>query len=641
MEQLINVRSKTSIEKENIDECYLNPKDAIINERYTQLLFKTLPKSLLFYLKLNEILIIILEEKFVIYDIKKSLAKNLSIIDEVFYKDITEYNCKNKNNLNESLNSSSYSKKKDRNKILNFKELNFYAKENEDKIIKNILISDDFYSNKGTFLIFIELLNLDIFIVLYNLLTEINKKPKFKLINKYNKNFFINKENNNILEKDNYYKNSFRTKFKVINNNKIYFVYRQNSIFFIFEYKKNFQNYKKFYIKDEEFVFFDIKNKIDDYFEIITSGIDNELYFYLFNLDNSKSIIKQKIIINNYDNNYCNYGNISQLKFYENKNYFFAIKLNHIYIIHYNIEFNENIKLNIKYIQILNIEEFNEESIYDIFLLQEKYLYIFTHKNKYLIYNYNINLTPKEEEKIIYTSVIEKPLYFKITKFIYDIKSFVSENGFFILVTQSPIKPINMNIIYKLNYKHLSKINDNLAESLICSLRTNEINTISENQKLVKKLNYYYNKIFKGQTILVNNEKNNFTKDDSNEEEEINNILMADNNEKNEKEVFIKNEQIKKDLINFYVKNKEEYKKYLKNEIYKCEFCNKIFVEYDVEKRVYKCENGDINFSCCISARPIEEDFLWCCNCDLFFSKIENILYCIVCDNMLSNLDSI
>ena len=61
---------KTFVEKENIDECYLNPKDNIINEHYNQLLFKTLPMNLLFYLPLNEILAVVLEEKVVIYDIK-------------------------------------------------------------------------------------------------------------------------------------------------------------------------------------------------------------------------------------------------------------------------------------------------------------------------------------------------------------------------------------------------------------------------------------------------------------------------------------------------------------------------------------------------------------------------------------------
>ena len=92
---------KTCVEKENLDECYLNPKDNIINEHYNQLLFKSLPNNLLFYLPLNEILVIVLEEKFILYDIKISLTENLKIIDEVFYKDIINNFSKINNNKNE------------------------------------------------------------------------------------------------------------------------------------------------------------------------------------------------------------------------------------------------------------------------------------------------------------------------------------------------------------------------------------------------------------------------------------------------------------------------------------------------------------------------------------------------------------
>ena len=74
---------KTSIISENIDECYLNPKDNIINEHYNQLLFKNFSSNLLFYLPLNEIFILILEEKLVIYDIKISVTENLKILDEI------------------------------------------------------------------------------------------------------------------------------------------------------------------------------------------------------------------------------------------------------------------------------------------------------------------------------------------------------------------------------------------------------------------------------------------------------------------------------------------------------------------------------------------------------------------------------
>ena len=74
--------------------------------------------------------------------------------------------------------------------------LNFIAKENEDKQIKNILISDDFYNKKGIFIIIIEFMNLDIYIIEYNLLYEINYNPKLTLILKTDKNMFLDKKAN-------------------------------------------------------------------------------------------------------------------------------------------------------------------------------------------------------------------------------------------------------------------------------------------------------------------------------------------------------------------------------------------------------------------------------------------------------------
>ena len=184
---------KTSVEKENIDECYLNPKDNIINEHYNQLLFKSLPVNLLFYLPLNEILVLILEEKLIIYDIKLSIIESLKIIDEIYYKDIIKEYADIKNSKTEN-------EKIDKNKKTQyFMGLNFIAKEQQDKQIKNIVISEDFYDKKGQFIIILEFMNLNIYIVEYNLLHEINNNPKFSLILKTDKSMFIDKKNSNII----------------------------------------------------------------------------------------------------------------------------------------------------------------------------------------------------------------------------------------------------------------------------------------------------------------------------------------------------------------------------------------------------------------------------------------------------------
>ena len=694
---------KTSVEKENPDECYLNPKDTIVNEHYNQLLFKSLPVNLLFYLPLNEILVIILEEKFIIYDIKISLTENLKIIDEVFYKNIINDFPGESKNDNEKI---------DKNKKTNyFMGLNFIAKEHEDKQIKNILISDEFYNKKGLFIIIIEFMNLDLYIIEYNLLNEINNSPKLRLILKADKNLFIDKKSNfDIITKlnENYYKNSYKTKFETIKylNYKIFFLYQHQYNFYIYNFiineislfannnNKNrninneyFLSYDKITLK-EEFTNFGANycyNDINfiDYFEFITTSINNKIYYYLFLIEkingkkNFKQILNKEIQI---DNN----ANISNIKYYKNNNekssdllnekIIFFIQLNKIYIINYYLtkENKGNIFLNIKYKLLLNIVEFSEEQIYNIFYLQNRYLYIFTRKNKYIEYDLSLDKIKNNNNQEIVT-IDEKPKYFKITKFIYDIKPFQSENGFFILITQNPIRPINMNIIYKINYNHLMKINNNFSEGLILGLRnanqeisfTNQENYYIYNKRYI----YFINKIFKGQKYLLDNngsnqmEINNEDKNEENEndnsndmeEEDINNNyanddLMDINNEKykNMEKISIKeNEVIKNELIEIYSKKldkilqQNEYLKYLNNEKYKCEFCEEKFVNYDNKERIFLCSNNDITFSCCLTNSPINNSFLWCSYCNLFYSQDLKLYYCIVCDRILNNLDSL
>ena len=696
---------KTFVEKENLDECYLNPKDNIINEHYNQLLFKTLPINLLFYLPLNEILAIVLEEKIVIYDIKLSVTDSLKIIDEIFYKDLINEFLNIKINRNEE--------KIDKNKKTNyFMGLNFIAKEQEDKQIKNIIISDDFYNKKGLFIIIIEFMNLDIYIIGYNLLNEINDNSKYGLILKTDKNIFIDKNTNlNIISKlnENYYKNSYKTKFKIIKylHSKIFFLYQHQYHFYIYNFKINeislyannknkkrnkYENIENVLVYDKisinnEFINFDANYCFEglndmDYFEFVTISINNDIYYHLFFLEISNGNKKYYNEIINKEIKIDNKANITNIKYFNNEGsnklfsdkIFFIIQLNKIFIVNYFLEKDKNDKLlvNIKYKYLLNILAFSEENIYNIFLLQNKYLYIFTRKYKYIEYIFDLKFIKSNQTTEI-ISIKETPKYFKITKFIYDIKPFQSENGFFILITQNSIRPINMNIIYKINYDILIPIKDSFSEGLILGLRnpkqniqfTNEDNSFIFN----KRYNYFKNKIFKGQNPFINKkDKNKMEIDEEqsdineeNEENEENNgedienkyeydDLMKINTEKykNMENISIKeNEDIKNEIIEFYIQNhennitNEEYLKYLNNEQYKCEFCGEKFNNFDKNERFYKCINDDITFSCCFTKMPINNNFLWCSYCRLFYSNELKIYYCIVCDKILNNLDSI
>ena len=178
-----------------------------------------------------------------------------------------------------------------------------------------------------------------------------------------------------------------------------------------------------------------------------------------------------------------------------------------------------------------------------------------------------------------------------------------------------------------MHYSNISPIKYNyFSEGLMLTLRYNKKETIldKENKDFYlfnKRYDYFINKIY----------------DDL---MKINSALYKEK----EKQSLIQNEKIKKDLILFFQKKFENLKnneiKYINNDKYKCEFCGEKFKEFDKEKMWYKCNNDEITFSCCLSCQPINDDFFWCSYCDLFYSNEINIFYCIICEKILSKLDS-
>ena len=597
---------KTSIIKESIDECYLNPKDNIINEHYTQNCSRNLFMNLLFYLPLNEIIIVVLEEKLVIYDLKITITDSLKILDEIFFiKDIIN-NFKDNNKVeNEKI-------KTDKNKINNeFGPLSFYDKESEDKQVINILISDDFFNVKGKFIIIIQFANLDIYLIEYNLLYEINNKPKMSLIAKHSKNLFIDKimtnHTSNIINRydENSFKNSSKVIIKIIkcSNKNIFIMYQFKNKFYIYDFtingisyyitedksKKNSLSYIKILLnKYEEFNSFDANyciNSNSNYFEIIANSKCGTVNYYLFlfktnGISNKKyeQIISEEIKLENkmiraYKSDIKYYkGNINYEDLFSEK-IFFVIQLNQVFIIKYNVykDNKKNLKLNICSKYLIDIIEFNEAEIYNIFVLQQKFFYAFTRKGIYIEFELNLNQL-KKNKKIEIITIKEKTQFFKIGKFIYDITPFQSENGFFLLVTQYPLRPINMNIIYKVHYSNIAPIKYNyFSEGLMLILRYNKKETIldKENKDFYlfnKRYDYFINKIFKGQNNLLEENKdkmeieeietNNISETDENKNDDLMKINSALYKEK-EKQSLIENEKIKKEMILFFQKKFE------------------------------------------------------------------------------------
>ena len=275
-----------------------------------------------------------------------------------------------------------------------------------------------------------------------------------------------------------------------------------------------------------------------NYFEFITVTKNNIIYYYLLEMKYDKEFGKKYVQILAEEMNLDNISNISDIKYFREKSnvyddllkerIFFVIKLNQVLIIKYNIlkDKKENLRMNICYRYLIDIIEFSEEQIYKIFFLHHQYFYSFTRKGKYIENICNLEKL-KNNENIETIIIKEKPKYFKISKFIYDIKPFQSENGFFFLVTQYPMRPINMNILYKINYSNLKPINDNFVEGLLISLRQKqkEINIEKENKNYYlynKRFEFFINKIYKGQSNLIDNIDNKMVieKKDNNIDEE-------------------------------------------------------------------------------------------------------------------------
>jgi len=689
MEPIVIKDIKTSIIKESLDECYINPKDNIINEHYNQTFSQNLFIKLLFYLPLNEILAIILEEKLVIYDLKISITENLKILDEIYYiKDII-------NNFKEDKNENEKAKP-DKNKLNNyFRQFIYSDKDYQDKQIKNILISDDFFDKKGKFIIIIVFANLDTYIIEYNLLYELNDKPKMTLIAKNSKSLYIEKNiHNNIINK--YDENSFKNlspiiiKIKKYLNKNIFIIFQFKNKFYIYDFTMNgisqFENEEKDKNKSLslnkinlnykiEFNNFDANycvNSSSNYFEVIAYTKFNTINYYLFLIKNNavsgkkfEQIICEEIKIDTD----MEISNKSEIKYYKgNINYgelftekiFFVIQLYQIWIIKYCIskDIKKNLKFNTCYKYLFNIIEFNEKIVYDIFVLQQKFFYLFSKNGKYIEFELNLNKL-KNNKKTEIINIKENPKFFKIAKFIYDVTPFQSENGFFILVTQYPLRPINMNIIYKIHNANITSIkSDYFSEGLILSLRYDKKETILDKENsnyflYKKRYEYFINKIFKGQNgSLEENkdkmeieeiDKNNMDENDEYKNDDLMKINSALYNEK-EKQSSIENDKIKNDIILLFQKKYENFKKnesmFINNDKYKCEFCGEKIKLFDKEKICYKCYNDEMIFACCISNEPINNNFFWCSYCNLFYSNKINIFYCIICEKILSKLDS-
>ena len=570
---------KTIIEKESLNEFYLNPKDIIFDEKINEINYNL---NTFYYLSYNELLVILFENNISFIDIKKSICKNITIIKYI--------------NINEIFLNNFNIKEEKKIKIIksnNFSNFCFNIRENELKLIKNFNVLE-FKNCLNKIFIIIEFKNLDFIILKYN---NIQIENKYTVLYKHSKNYFLNLFNSFLLNYESNLIYNYNSIIKIKNNYIFHFV---ESILFIFELNEN--NYKflhkiKLNIEIKKFLVFKNKNK-NEYCFIILNNNNNIEYFY-FDINNLNVLNKKQINIENLSN----INILKIIKLNQDKKYFLFSELNNIYI--YTINFENKL---IEYYLKINFIYFEDCLIKDFFICMKNILYAFNSNGEYSYEYLNIenNNNNNNDNNIINNKI--KNL--NLVKYIYDIILFKNKFGFFILGTQNNIKFGNINISIFLPIEIIDNnpineifLNNNLYsnffnELLIYNLRfKNDI--INNNNIYYKRLNFYLNKIT--------------------------------NKEINDNENIIKYILLKYKEINNLNYN---YNIYLNNEKYVCDFCNEKFINYKDNLFLFNCEKLHETFSCCITFEPFQENFLQCKNCNLFYNNSFSI--CIICQQMLN-----
>jgi hypothetical protein len=568
---------KTIIEKESLNEFYLNPKDIIFDEKINEINYNL---NTFYYLYYNELLVILFENNISFIDIKKSICKNITIIKYI--------------NINEIFLNNFNIKEEKKIKIIksnNFSNFCFNIRENELKLIKNFNVLE-FKNCLNKIFIIIEFKNLDFIISKYN---NIQIENKYTVLYKHSKNYFLNLFNSFLLNYESNLIYNYNSIIKIKNNYIFHFV---ESILFIFELNEN--NYKflhkiKLNIEIKKFLVFKNKNK-NEYCFILLNNNNNIEYFY-FDINNLNVLNKKQINIENLSN----INILKIIKLNQDKKYFLFSELNNIYI--YTINFENKL---IEYYLKINFIYFEDCLIKDFFICMKNILYAFNSNGEYS-YEY-LNIENNNNNNIINNKI--KNL--NLVKYIYDIILFKNKFGFFILGTQNNIKFGNINISIFLPIEIIDNnpinevfLDNNLYsnffnELLIYNLRfKNDIINNNNNNIYYKRLNFYLNKI--------------------------------KNTEINENENIIKYILLKYKEINNLNYN---YNIYLNNEKYVCDFCNEKFINYKNNLFLYNCEKLHETFSCCITFEPFQENFLQCKNCNLFYNNSFSI--CIICQQMLN-----
>ena len=583
---------KSKLESETRNEFYLNPKDMINNDKINE----NLKHDVFHYLPHNELFILIFEENIAVIDIKQTISKNFTILKMTSFNEIYVQLFKPE--------ITKVTKFPIQNSLSNFC---YKIRENDLKKPKNCVFIETPY-NIGKLYYIIEFSNLEFAVLKYN---NINQQTHYDIIHTHLKNYLLtlNTKMKIIYESSLIF--NYNTSLTVVNGNhshNVFYILHQVEMYlFIFELNCVDDAYKHKYTINGEG---DVKlckcllNSTNEF--VIASVTDmNKVYKQFFSVQ-TRSITRTLCIEN------TNKGNITSLKY--SSQYIIYIQLNKVYMYDNAVE---------RKVRAITFQDFDDCVVsYCCLFERSNVMYVFNSNGDYVTceFNYDNN----KEQQCEYVDVTSNKKTLSISKLIYAVVPFQNEFGFYILSTQNPIKLSNVSITYFIpdnlitNQTLFTLINNNnnnsnnnitnsnsfytfsLCEYIIYALRYNPSLINDDSSLHVKRINYYIN-------YILNNTHNGSSS--------VNGILSYYRNQTNQPS--------------------DNYKAYLNNSQFKCDFCESEYTHYNHDTNIFVCKSEHQSFACCITQMPFQDDFLYCAYCNLFYSNTFKI--CLICQIILDN----
>ena len=613
---------KSKLEIETRNEFYLNPKDMINNDKINE----NLKCDVFHYLPLNELFVLIFEENIAVIDIKQTISKNFTILKMTAFNDVYTQLFKPE--------ITKVTKFPIQNSLSNFC---YKIRENDLKKPKNCVFVET-PCNIGKVYYIIEFSNLEFAVLKYNNINQQQQQQQstthYEVVHTHLKNYFLTLNTkmkiiyesplifnyNTSLTVVNTNSNSSNSSSSSSSNDVFYILHQVEMYLFIFELNCVDDTYKhKYTINGEGEVklckcMFNSSSNSNNTNEFVIASVTdmNKVYKQFFSVQ-TRSITQTMCIEN------ANKGNITSLKY--SSRYIIYIQLNRVYVYDNAIE---------RKIRAITFHDFDDCVISYCCLFERlNVIYVFNANGDFVMCEFNSSnsnsSSNSNEQQCECVDVTSTKKTLSISKLIYAVIPFQNEFGFYILSTQNPIKLSNVSITYFIpdnlitNQTLFTLINNNINNNAV----NNSFYTFTLCEYIIYALRY-------NATLIPDDDGSS----SSLHIKRINYYITCILNTTTDKSAFIT------DILFHYrthciTQPYEQYKTYLNNDNFKCDFCESEYTQYNTATNIYQCKNEHQSFACCVTQRPFHDDFLYCAYCNLFYSNTFKI--CLICQIMLDN----